>query len=59
MTDPKQDTIMPFTKTVALASFSTESLQDLSYFMQFVPAEGPLTAAAVPSAHVISGWDDL
>ena len=30
---------MPFTKIAALASFSTESLQDFSYFMQFVPAE--------------------
>jgi hypothetical protein len=39
MTDPKQDTMMPFTKTAALASFSTESIQDLSYFIQLVPAE--------------------
>jgi hypothetical protein len=30
---------MPFTKIAALQSFSTESLQDFSYLMQFVPTE--------------------
>jgi HK97 family phage major capsid protein len=45
----------PFTKIAALASFSTESLQDFSYFMQFVPAEMFRAARDARTDEVLSG----
>ena len=46
---------MPFTKIAALASFSTESLQDFSYFMQFVPAEMYRAARDARTNEVLNG----
>lgn len=46
---------MPFTKIAALASFSTESIQDFSYFMQFVPAEMFRAARDARTNEVLNG----
>src|SRR5271169_1649077 len=44
-----------FTKIAALASFSTESIQDFSYFMQFVPAEMFRAARDARTNEVLNG----
>lgn len=46
---------MPFTKIAALQSFSTESLQDFSHFMQFVPAEMFRAARDARTDQVLNG----
>lgn len=49
---------MPFTKIAALASFSTESLADFSYFMQFVPTEMYRAARDARTDEVLNGSGD-
>jgi HK97 family phage major capsid protein len=46
---------MPFTKIAALASFSTESLSDFSYFTQFVPGEMFRAARDARTNEVLNG----